>query len=57
MTPPVPKREVKHTLTLNIEQKKKKNLNQHSETWSEKIKPKVFIYKKNDWIRNVSHEF
>ena len=56
MTPPVPKREVKHTLTLTIEQKKK-NLNQHSETWSEKIKPKVFLYKKNDLIRNASHEF
>ena len=56
MTPPVPKREVKHTLTLTIEQKKKK-LNQHSKTWSEKIKPKVFLYKKNDLIRNSLPEF
>lgn len=37
--------------------KEKKNVNQHSETWSEKIKPKVFIYKKNDLIRNASHGF
>ena len=57
MTPPVPKREVKHTLTLTIEQKKKKNLNKHSETWIEKIKPKVFLYKKNALIRNASRGF
>ena len=36
---------------------KEKILSQHSETWSEKINPKVSLYKKNNLIRNTLHEF
>ena len=54
---PASKQKYNDTPATQVRSKKHLDFDYWAKTWSEKINPKVFLYKKNDLIRNSLHEF